>query len=368
MLASKMQPWQEVVVTIQGEALTLTTGKRVTAAQVAKEAGVSRATVGFVLNGTKGQTISASTAKKVRDAATKLGYTPHSQAQALRSGRSKIVLMVLPDWPLEHQMRVHLEQIARIMSDAGLTLITHTKNAHDEQSGQPIWAAINPLAVVGLEPFSKSDVDSMRSIHITSIIPPPDQQPPLTAPNDQVFDPSIAHKLQVGHLIQRGHKRLAFASPADPRLRELAQARLEQVNAACQREGLQRPQVLTPTSTDGDCSVYEIHDVLRRGATAVIAYNDDVAADVIRSAIFSNLKVPEDLAVIGHDDSPLASRFIPSISSIRVDHRLLGQYVGNLVLQSIGLRENAPLPHVNIDVIGRSSTLGPQPGTSPTSG
>jgi DNA-binding LacI/PurR family transcriptional regulator len=346
----------------QGALVTTATMKRVTAADVAKAAGVSRATVGFVLNGTKGQTISAATTKKVQDAAVKLGYTPHSQAQALRSGRSKIVLMVLPDWPLEHQMRVHLEQVAQVLDDAGLTLVTHTRRSHAGQSSQPVWAAIDPLAVVGLEPFSEADIASMHRLNITNIIPSPGQQPERVLPDDEVFDASIAHRLQVEHLLERGHRRLGFAMPADQRLHELAEARLQAVVAACDAEGLAAPIVITPIRTEGDRSEYDLEGAVRDGVTAVIAYNDNVAADIIGSAATQNLRVPGDLAVIGHDDSPLAGRFIPSISSVRVDHRLLGQYVGNLVLQSAGLRDAAPLPHIEISVTARASTSESAPG------
>ncbi|MHA7179413.1 LacI family DNA-binding transcriptional regulator [Arthrobacter sp. MDB2-24] len=339
--------------------MTTTTMRRVTAADVAREAGVSRATVGFVLNGTKGQTISAATTKKVREAASKLGYTPHRQAQALRSGRSKIVLMVLPDWPLEHQMRVHLEQVAQVLDDAGLTLVTHTHRSHGQQSGQPIWAAIDPLAVVGLEPFSARDVASMRQLNITNIIPAPDQTDLSALGQEQVFDPSVAHVLQVAHLLERGHQHVAFATPTDTRLHNLAQERLNYVRTACERAGIPQPFVLSPENTNEECADYPVSNALEERVTAVIAYNDDVAADVIRSVIAQSLSVPGDVAVIGHDDSPLAARFIPSITSVRVDHRLLGQYVGHLVLESIGQGDGTPFPHVDVDVVARMSTSGP---------
>ncbi|HWU48134.1 MAG TPA: LacI family DNA-binding transcriptional regulator, partial [Humibacter sp.] len=84
--------------------------RRVTAADIAREVGVSRATVGFVLNSTPGQTISEATRDKVIDAAQRLGYRPHLAAKALASGRSRIILLVLPDWPMEYSMRRVVEE------------------------------------------------------------------------------------------------------------------------------------------------------------------------------------------------------------------------------------------------------------------
>ena len=63
-------------------------GKRVTAADVARSLGLSRATVGFVLNDTPGQTIPPATRERVLTEAARLGYRPHSAARALASGRS----------------------------------------------------------------------------------------------------------------------------------------------------------------------------------------------------------------------------------------------------------------------------------------
>src|ERR1700754_4834591 len=84
--------------------------RRVTAADVARVAGVSRATVGFVLNRTPGQTISASTRERVLEASVRLGYRPNSAAQALASGRSRVILFVLPDWPIEYRFRSFLDE------------------------------------------------------------------------------------------------------------------------------------------------------------------------------------------------------------------------------------------------------------------
>jgi len=74
-------------------------GRRPTSADVAREAGLSRATVGYVLNEVPHQSIPEPTRQRVFAAAAKLGYTPSAAARSLRSGRSNLVLCLLPDWP-----------------------------------------------------------------------------------------------------------------------------------------------------------------------------------------------------------------------------------------------------------------------------
>ena len=70
-----------------------------TSADVAAAAGVSRATVSYVLNGVHDR-ISERTRERVFDAAERLGYVPNAVASALRAGRTEVVLLALPSWPL----------------------------------------------------------------------------------------------------------------------------------------------------------------------------------------------------------------------------------------------------------------------------
>src|SRR4051812_43365688 len=79
-----------------------TTGRprRATSADVAREAGVSRATVSYVLNDTPHQKIPEATRRRVLEAAARLGYAPSAAARTLRTGRSDVVLGMLPDWPI----------------------------------------------------------------------------------------------------------------------------------------------------------------------------------------------------------------------------------------------------------------------------
>src|SRR3954447_18722682 len=74
--------------------------RRPTGADVARQAGLSRATVSYVLNDTAHQPIPERTRQRVLAAAAELGYTPSAAARTLSSGRSDLVLLLLPDWPI----------------------------------------------------------------------------------------------------------------------------------------------------------------------------------------------------------------------------------------------------------------------------
>src|SRR6185503_9607789 len=107
------------------EAAVSTPRNRVTSLEVAQHSGVSRATVSYVLNGTPNQTISAETRQRVLDAAERLGYTPYAPARALRSGRSDVVVFLLPEWPIGASIARLVEDLTRALVAARLTLVMH---------------------------------------------------------------------------------------------------------------------------------------------------------------------------------------------------------------------------------------------------
>ena len=133
------------------------TVKRVTAADVARSLGLSRATVGFVLNDTPGQTIPVATRERVLAEAKRLGYRANTAARALASGRSRIILLVLPDWPLDYSMRTHLDEASLALDEAGYSLVTMTP--HPGGQAQPLWETLRPDVVIGMTPFSADRLD-----------------------------------------------------------------------------------------------------------------------------------------------------------------------------------------------------------------
>lgn len=324
--------------------------RRVTAADVARSVGVSRATVGFVMNRTPGQTISEATRRKVLDEAERLGYRPHRAAQDLRRGHSKLILLVLPDWPIDFSMRRHLEEAALALDEAGYSLVTYTRHAADRT--RPLWELLSPEVVLGYLPFDEDDVASMRACGITKIVPDP------AAPIASADSPALTSgpALQVRHLYELGHRRLAFAAAADPRVSFLVDARVRTARKAADRLGMADLDVRPVDHRDGsaDRAVRRWRDT---GITAVVAYNDDTAAATVGAALRAGLAVPGDLAVVGHDDSPIAAMFVPAISSVRLDDADLGRrFAGEALHAADGRARPAADSGVEATLVAREST------------
>lgn len=310
-----------------------TAKRRVTAEDVAAAAGVSRATVGFVLNRTRGQTISEGTRERVLEAAFRLGYRPNSAAQTLASGRSKIVLLVLPDWPVEFSFRRYLDEASRVLDEAGYSLVTYTRHPRGET--RPLWELLNPDCVFGFAPFSLHDIASMQGSGIRRIFPEPTQRDPI----DLSIAVSAGPQLQIEHLHDRGHRILAYATVDEPHPYSLAQARHQAALSHAASLSL-RPidtRYIDYRNGSADRAVRDWRDA---GVTGVAAFNDDAAAAVVGAAVRVGIRVPEDLAVIGHDDSPVATMFVPALSTIRFDTAALGGRFAEYALRQI---EGRPL-------------------------
>ncbi|MFC3996757.1 LacI family DNA-binding transcriptional regulator [Nocardiopsis sediminis] len=323
--------------------------QRVTAADIAREVGVSRATVGFVLNDTPGQTISAGTRDRVLAAARRMGYRPHRAAQALASGHSRIILFVTPDWPVDYSMRRYLEEASLLLDEAGYSMVTYTP--HPSGRSRPLWESLHPDVVVGFTSFSPEDLDSLHASGVTRIIPSA-EEPGSGFQNAPALTSGPA--LQVRHLHEQGHRRMLFAASGDPRLTPLVHQRADAAHGACAELGLEWRGLHVIDGENAGALVPGWH---AEGITGVLAYNDDTAATVVGAALRSGIRVPKELAVIGHDDSPLASVFLPSLTSVRVDTGALGRALAQRALDE-ALGRPYTQGHIPVDValIRREST------------
>ena len=320
--------------------------RRATAADIARTLGISRATVGFVLNDTEGQTISAATRERVLSEAARLGYRPHLAARALASGQSKIILLVLPDWPMDYAMRSHLDEASLALDEAGYSLVTMTPHANGR--ARPLWETLQPDLVMGMVPFTPDQAETIRASG-SRVISPEVAPPSLGADLEYALGP----ELQIEHLTGRGHARIAFATTADQRLSSLSAERQELATRTAARLDVH----LEVEAVDDDRVEQQMSSWLDNGITAVAAYNDDIAAIVLGNVLRRGLDVPRQLAVIGHDDTPLAQRLVPSLSSIHVDAAGLGRYFAELALHAVEGRP-APVatPMTRATVVSREST------------
>lgn len=325
----------------------------VTSADVARESGVSRTTVSYVLNDTAGVTISPATRSRVRDAARRLGYTPSAAARALRTGHTDLVLCVLPDWPLGPAIDTLLDQLAATLADRNLSLLVHHDRAHRPLGD--LWRAVTPRAVVGFAAFTAGERTAMERAGVQVLGTVLEDDPSL--PGSFSVSQNRVGRLQVAHLAALGHHRLGYAAPTDRRVADFYHRRSAGVREECAARGLPAPAVL-PVGLEVAAAAAAVRS-WRGGAepvTAVVAYNDEVALAVLAGVRTHGLAVPDDVAVIGVDDIPAARLAWPALTTVSQSLAAQARYLGTTVLAALdGTPRPAP-PRDVLEVVARDST------------
>jgi DNA-binding LacI/PurR family transcriptional regulator len=298
--------------------------QRVTSADVARAAGVSRTTVSYVLNNTAHQKIPEDTRQRVLAAVASLAYAPSAAARALRTGRTDTVLCLLPDWPISPAVGELLQNLSAALAACGLLLVVHPRSRHAGPIAD-VWKAITPAAVIAFENLARDEVTAMRAAGIELIANL------LGRPvRGRDFGVRLERTgvLQVQHLAAAGHRRLGFAMPEDARVQSFALPRLEGVRQACVELGLDEPIVwsvpLDPTAAVAPVRAWLAADP---PVTGVCCYNDNVALAVLAGMRPLGLKAPADLAVIGVDDIPAALLADPPLTTVTTDMQPLASHI-----------------------------------------
>lgn len=288
-------------------------GRRaVTSADVARESGVSRATVSYVLNRKPGQTIPEETRNRVLEAARRLDYVPSASARALRSGQTGIVLLAMPNLPQGPVLSAFVHELAAGLADGGLTLVTHL----DDRAHSALLNVVRALSPVAVISYPQLPAEPSRQIHKAGVRWVTGINLTLGPAADDHQWALLPGRLQADYLIGLGHTRLGFGRPEDPTLAPIADDRLEGIRNRCAAAGLAPPQVVT-VPIEPNRAAEAVAGWHSTRTTGICCYNDDVALAVLAGARLSGLSVPEDVAVVGVDDIPLAALANPPLTTIR---------------------------------------------------
>ncbi|MDP1876273.1 MAG: LacI family DNA-binding transcriptional regulator [Actinomycetota bacterium] len=299
-----------------------------TSADVARVAGVSRTTVSFVLNDTKNQSIAPATRRAVFDAAEELGYTPSPEARALRSGRSGIVLGILPDWPIGGAFGMFLSNLTHELSSKGMTFLTHQIQDADADLAS-VWGALTPDIVLAMGDLTSSDVSALRArgVGIVRWLGSVEGYP-----DSAVISQHEVGVTQARILLDQGHKRLAYVQPAESYYQWFSDRRLAGVAAECAAARVPRPRVMV-----GDFKADSLEESLSAllhgpsAVTGICAYNDEVALLLLTTMRRLNLVAPTDVSVVGVDNSELGAAWEPALSTVEFALTDEAEHVANQI-------------------------------------
>jgi DNA-binding LacI/PurR family transcriptional regulator len=335
--------------------------RRPTIADVADLAGVSRATVSFVLNDRPG--VAASTQKRVREAAEKLGWTPSRSARALSTGRARAVGLVLTREPeligSDPFYPAFMAGIESVISESGDGLMLQISRPGDEVATYRRLAADRRVDGVFLTDLR---VDDPRFALVGELGLPAvavgagghDCGMPQVNLDDRAV---VADAVR--HLVGLGHRDIAYVAGPGEFLH--ARRRREAWTDALTEAGLPLGPVLPGgfTAEGGARATQTLIDADRR-PTAIVYANDLSATAGMAVAQEAGLRLPQDLSVVGFDDVPLASWTRPPLTTCRADATEWGRASARTLMKVI---EGSTAPDLELTpaaLVVRGST-GPAP-------
>jgi DNA-binding LacI/PurR family transcriptional regulator len=308
-------------------------------------ANVSTATVSYVLNNAVGRTISAQTRAAVHHAAAELGYRPNLAARNLARGKSGVILYIVPslaggEMPMQVGTHMTTELTRR-----GIVQVQLFETEHDDTVADAI-NHLQPIAVTSLFPLGRKASGAVKDAAIPHICV-------HTLPG--LGDPQYSvSQLRVDHLVERGHRKVAFAYSGDRRWRALGDYWIDGIRRAAQRHNLPDVVVASVAPEDSAMAVRELHAA---GVTAVCAQSDEVAFTVLDGIRRAGLRCPDDLAVIGVDGSALSPFSVPALTTVEFDRTAIADVALSAVLAELGFPdESRPAAHDIATLIVREST------------
>lgn len=299
---------------------------RPTSADVARRAGVSRATVSHVLNATD-HPISEPTRRRVLAAARELRYTPNASARALRAGRSDTVLLPMPPSPAFPGQDAFIAELDRELGRSGLNLLIHGDRTASGAKGARVWAELRPAAIyLDTARGTRQAVELLRRAGVRAVLLSGVRAVPY-APTIPL-DPSDVGRVAVRHLLDRGHRRLACLVPGgEPAV--LAELRFRAVEEVARAAGATVERVDCELAADSVApAVARWRDPARR-PDAVYAFNDEFAVMLLHLLREAGIEVPRDLAVAGSGNQPLGAILRPALTTAHFDVPALARSVAS---------------------------------------
>lgn len=350
---------------------------RVTLADVAARAGVSRGAVSFVLNGRTDQRISAATSERVLTAAKELGYRPNLTARVLRTGTSGTVALISDFISSTSTANAMVRGALQELRAQGRTLFTVdtlgepdleerlVHNLLDRQVDGFLYAAM----------FTR-----------TVIVPPALRGVPLTLLNcrsgDDFAAPTVlpdeegAGAAAAAALLAAGHRAdIYFLGDLPPGMTGGAQwhswaplalpERLAGLRGELARASVHLAGTV-PIDTDWEpAHAFDaLQGLLGRGVRpgALVCVNDAVAFGAYQALAEAGLRVPEDVSIVSFDDSDLARWLRPGLSSVALPQEELGRVAARMLAEGSTRTARVPMP-----LHSRASIGPPRRGGLPSS-
>jgi LacI family transcriptional regulator len=305
---------------------------RPTMKHVAARAGVDTSTVSRALNERTRDMLSGDTVERVLAAAADLGYRPNALARSLRTQRSHVVGMVVPDLTNPFFPPI-LRGLEDVLGRHGYTLLVTNTDNHLDRERQALHsllerqvdAMVLATSHIGFEAAEPLAVGALPVVLVNrrSI----DASVPFVVPDDDAAVHEVA-----AHLYELGHRRVAHV--AGPQDVSTGRARAEVFVAACAELGLPEPDMEVSEAFAVEPGRRATEKLLARGidASAIFAGNDLLAIGALQALRDGGRQVPDDVSLVGYNDMPLVDMIDPPLTTVEVPKYAMGERAAELLL------------------------------------
>jgi DNA-binding LacI/PurR family transcriptional regulator len=330
---------------------------RVTIRDVAAHAGVSHQTVSRVINKTEG--VNPDTRAKVDAAISELGYSPNAVARSMARGRTCMIGCISPN--LTDFTFASIIEGAESEARKQDYFLVSSSAADEDSFSELIEQLVGSRRVEGLmiiNPYADRRHNLIPKDFPTIYVGAHPREEEVSSIS---LDDIKAAQVATQHLIDLGHRRIAMVT--GPPVEDCTQDRCTGYQNALESAGITYdPDLVIQgdwSATTGHTAVMTLFDSIEI-PTAIFAQNDRMAIGALRATRQLGLSVPEEMAVVGVDDMPLASYFDPPLTTMQQDILDIGQKAARMLIQAVENPES-PVQHhrVKAELIIRDSTVCP---------
>lgn len=323
--------------------------------EVSELAGVSLATVSRVINDSG--KVAPNTRDKVLAAMKELGYRPNSIAQSLASNRSNSVGVVVPVFygPFYGDMMAGIESELRD-ADKQMVITAGYATEESEKAGIQFLLSRNCDALILRVDFVSDDylIELSRGSVPFVIL---DRHIPEIAERCIFLDNELGGYLATRSVMVLGHRNIAYIS--GPLWKQDSQARLAGHKRALQEFGVEYEPLLTVEGdfleTGGSRAMTQLMNSGQR-FSVVICANDEMAAGALGVLRERNVRIPEDISIMGFDNVFFTDYFRPRLSTVNYPVREMGQMAARYILREVYDRDDFEILHrYEPEVVMRSS-------------
>ncbi len=329
---------------------------------VAKLADVSTATVSRAL--ATPERVSPEARARVLEAIAKTGYVPNPAARTLRSQKTYMVLVVLPDLANTFFSKI-LRGIEETLFEAGYGMIISDLDGSPEKEAHfaAFTAAgrVDGAVLMNGHLFGQSREGEGQPARITiPLVALCEAIPGADIPQIEIDNRAAASRM-TQHLASLGHRRIAYV--IGPANNILERERFSGFKDGLEAAGLPfDPSLVIPGDYTIESGVTAGEDLVARSVrpTAVFCTSDEMAIGLMRTLFSAGLRVPEDISVAGFDDIEFAAVAEPALTTIHQPRRELGKAAATVLIDLLQGRSTPKQIRLETELVIRDSVAPPK--------